>query len=71
MWLNNTSVALKKMSINVINGFIVIFQASELLHKMHTLQLARKYVKSVKPERKAQVGLSIKNTLVVIRYDAV
>lgn len=33
-----------------------MFQASELLHKMHTLQLARKYVKSVTPERKAQVG---------------
>ena len=37
--------------------FVVMFQASELLHKMHTLHLARKYVKSVTPERKAQVGL--------------
>lgn len=39
--------------------FVVMFQASELLHKMHTLQLARKYVKSVTPERKAQVGFLI------------
>ena len=37
--------------------FIVMFQASALLHKMHTLQLTRKYVKSITPERKAQVGL--------------
>ena len=37
--------------------FVVLFQASALLHKMHTLQLSRKYVKSITPERKAQVGL--------------
>ena len=36
---------------------VVMFQASALLHKMHTLQLTRKYVKSITPERKAQVGL--------------
>lgn len=36
-----------------------MFQASALLHKMHTLQLSRKYVKSITPEKKAQVGLYI------------
>lgn len=45
------------MSVDVITGFTVISQASEQLHKMHTLQLSRKYVLSVTPERKAQVGL--------------
>ena len=45
------------MSVDVITGFTVLSQASEQLHKMHTLQLSRKYVLSVTPERKAQVGL--------------
>lgn len=53
------------MSVDVLNGFVVTFQASELLHKMHTLQLSRKYVLSVTPERKAQVGLFI---LVLINF---
>lgn len=43
----------------IMTRFIVIFQASEKLHKMHTLQLSRKYVNSITPERKAQVGVFI------------
>ncbi|XP_078362990.1 unconventional myosin-Ic-like [Oculina patagonica] len=34
-------------------------EASELLHKMHTLQLSRKYVLSVTPERKAQLDMKV------------
>lgn len=47
-----------------INWYVVMFQASALLHKMHTLQLSRKYVKSITPEKKAQVGLYIFTLLV-------
>ena len=52
-----TSVLVEHVAMN--RFLLLLFQASELLHKMHTLQLTRKYVKSVTPERKAQVGLLI------------
>ncbi|KAJ7387260.1 Unconventional myosin-Ih [Desmophyllum pertusum] len=34
-------------------------EASEKLHKMHTLQLSRKYVNSITPERKAQLDMKV------------
>lgn len=34
-------------------------EVSERLHKMHTIQLARKYVKSITPERKAQLDMKV------------
>lgn len=34
-----------------------LFKASELLQKLHTRTLVRKYVKGITPEKKAQVSL--------------